>query len=246
NALTSDSKLLVMDRSLIKEALTALGMADNTIGLLLHDRPLEGHFEYAVGIFDSVAFEKVGTTGTRQSDELMPAGRIALNLLDPMTPEDGYADYQGSYLGEGERLAIGANSAYLGDALSGLTEFDLYAWGADLFYNYGRFTFEAEYDWFTENMITANPDVQGDGWYVQGGYLLHRTICCALVELAARYQELDGNGVLFSDELQWTSLGMNIYIRQHNLKIQTDYTFKRERTVEIDNDMYQIQLQLDF
>ena len=40
DALTSDSKLLLMDRSLIKDALTVLGFADNTVGVLVHGRPL--------------------------------------------------------------------------------------------------------------------------------------------------------------------------------------------------------------
>ena len=56
NALTSDSKLLLMDRSLIKNALTVWGITDNTVGLLLHGRPLDGHLSYGVGIFDNIGF----------------------------------------------------------------------------------------------------------------------------------------------------------------------------------------------
>ena len=46
-------KLLFMDRSLIKEQLTLVGMADNTDGVMLHGRPHCGRYEYAFGIFDS-------------------------------------------------------------------------------------------------------------------------------------------------------------------------------------------------
>ena len=41
-------------------------------------------------------------------------------------------------------------------------------------------------------------------------------------------------------------MGFNIYLRQHSLKIQTDYTFKREQGSAVQNDALQSQLQLDF
>ena len=245
NALTSDSKLLLMDRTLIKESLTTLGLTDNTIGVMVHGRPYDGRFEYAAGVFDNVAFEKFGTTGIRESDELMPAGRVAWHLLDPATPADGYADYKESYIGEGQRLTVGLNSACLGDAIEGPNEFDLFAYGTDIFFNSGRYTLQAEYDLFTEDMIGGNPDIDGDGWYVQGGYLLGCCGGCA-VELAARHQELDRDNTIANDRLRWSSLGLNLYIRDHNLKIQTDYTFKREQGIELDNDLLQTQLQLDY
>ena len=39
---------------------------------------------------------------------------------------------------------------------------------------------------------------------------------------------------------------MNFYIRGQNLKVQTDYTIKREPGAQVDNNEFQIQLQLDF
>jgi hypothetical protein len=86
-----------------------------------------------------------------------------------------------------------------------------------------------------------NPDVHGDGWYAQGGYLFHPAI-----EVVARYQELDADSSVPDDRLRWTSVGFNIYIREHNLKIQTDYTFRSEQGNQLGNDVLQIQLQLDF
>lgn len=234
DALTSDSKLLFMDRTLIKEQLTSLGLADNTIGLLLHGRPNAGRFEYAVGIFDNIKFEKFGSDGPRNSHQLMPAGRFVVNFLDPAVPPDGYADYEESYIGKGQRLAIGVNAAYLGGARDEEEDnkFDLYAYGADLFFNRGPFTFQAEYDLYHEN------DRWGYGWYVQTGYLF-----CCCIELAARYQELMP---ISHDRETWASIGLNKYIRQHNLKIQTDYTFKRREADHENIHVFEIQLQLDF
>jgi hypothetical protein len=233
DALTSDSRLLLMDRSLIKEALTGLGLADNTIGLMAYGRPREGHIEYAVGVFDNEGFEKVGVAGVRESDELMPAGRLSLHLLDP---NGGYADYQGSYIGEGQMLSLGANAAHLGDAIDGLNQYDITAWGTDVFFCSGPFCAQAEFDWFTESGDAGAADIHGEGWYVQGGWLF----CCPW-ELAARYQELNFEG---QDRLKWTSIGLNYYFRKHHLKIQSDYTF-REGGV-FDEDLFQVQLQLDY
>lgn len=249
DALTSDSKLLFMDRTLIKEQLTAVGMADNTYGVMLHGRPDGGHFEYAFGIFDSDQFERFGTTGLRESDELMPAGRVVWSLWDPMTPLDGYADYMESYIGKGERFEIGTNFAHLGDAIDGAITQDLTAWGVDLFANSGHFTFQTEYDRIIEDIAGA-ANLYADGWYVQWGYLFD--ICNPCTEFVVRYEELDP---FVGEDLNWWRIGFNFYIREHNLKIQTDYNIRSHNTLAaplpgglgfFDDNVFEVQLQLDF
>jgi hypothetical protein len=240
NALTSDSKLLLMDRSLIKDALTAIGFADNTVGLLAHGRPAGGRVEYAAGVFDNVMFDAGGSASAKQADAPMATGRVGFNLLDPAA-RGGYGDYQGSYVGQGRRLSIGASSGYQPNAREG-DEFDIVAWGADVFFNDRALTLEAEYDSFVRNRA-AKADVDGKGWYVQGGYLMNRVL-----ELVARHQRLDSedaNGA-FANTLRWTSVGFNYYVRAHSLKVQGEYTFKRERVAVTRNDGLQLQLQLDF
>ena len=89
---------------------------------------------------------------------------------------------------------------------------------------------------------------------MQAGYLLNyrQYQCCEChyaIELAGRYQKSDllsSTDGTISRRDEWTSVGMNIYIRDHNLKIQTDYTFKEEGINEIDNNVYQMQLQFDY
>jgi phosphate-selective porin len=247
-ALTSDGKLLLMSRGLTKDALTAFGLADNGIGGMVRGRPLGGHLEYAVGVFNNEAFDGLGGSGSKSSGFLMPSGRVAVDLLDPAPPA-GYADYLGSYIGQGKRLSIGANAEWLGDARDEDEEFDLYAWGTDVFFNYGPYTLQAEYDWFTQ---TGDVNIDNSGWYVQGGYLLEhlnkRLVEIApwmpQLELAARYEDLDAPSYN-PERQQWTTVGMNLYIHQHNLKVQTDYVFKKEAS-DLDNNLYQLQLQLDF
>jgi phosphate-selective porin len=239
DALTSDSKLLFMDRSLIKDALTAVGLADNTVGLLAHSRPMGGRLEVSGGVFDNLAFDAGGTgANARQADGAMVQGRVGVHLLD-RAPVGGYGDYQSSYLGSGRRLSIAVSAAYLSKAKQDTVEIDLDGWGADVFFNAGRFTAQAEYGRYDQDASTG--DVVGDGWYAQAGYLVHPRI-----ELAVRYQELDPTDTSTSDRLQWTAVGANFYIREHNLKVQTDCTFKREQGEQVSNDLFQVQLQLDF
>jgi phosphate-selective porin len=251
DALTSDSKLLFMDRSLIKESLTDFGLADNGIGTMARGRPCGGRFEYAVGAFNNDRFGGLGTSG-KSSNWVMPVGRIAVDLLDP-APEGGYADYKGSYIGKGRRLSIGANGELLPDAESGLREFSLYAWGTDVFFNWGPYTLQGEWDWYR---LTGDVGKTRHGFYIQGGYLLEplnramaeRAPWFPDLELAARYQgvnPLNATSFLSNPKERRTSIGMNAYIHDHNLKVQTDFSW-RQIQHEADGKLYQIQLQLDF
>ncbi len=244
DALTSDSKLLLMDRSMIKDALTAVGFADNTVGVLVHGRPAQGRFEYSGGLFDNLAFDGPDGNVSRESDGLMAQGRFVFNLLDP-SPLGGYGDYRGSYLGQGRRLAIGVSAGYLPDARivapGGTTELDLTAFGADVYFNQGPFSAQAEYGQYKEDVTSGTGGFTGKGWYAQGGYLV-----TSQIELAVRYQQLDPSDASSTDRRDWTSLGGNYYIRGHNMKIQADYTLKHEQGTQVSNDLFQVQFQLDF
>jgi hypothetical protein len=217
-----------------------------------------------VGAFNNESFDGLGIFGRGRgsSNQVMPMGRIAVDLLDP-APAGGYADYKASYVGQGRRLSIALNGAQLGDAENRVTingqtvlqEFDLWAWGTDLFLNWGPYTLQAEYDWFEQ---TGNVDRKNWGWYVQGGYLIE-PLKKALaetapwfpdLEIAARYQQVDAKSVrqsngLPSEDEDRTSIGMNAYIHDHNLKVQTELSFRNLQN-SADSKLYQIQLQLDF
>lgn len=230
NALTSDSKLLLMEYPIVYEELKKLGITDNTYGLLFYGRPYKGFIEYSFGVFDNDKLEK-------ETKELMMGGRFVVNLLDG--PAVGYADYKGSYIGEGRRLSIGGNYERLGSITSGGKHFDLSAWGIDLFSNYESLSVQAEYDQFKK-------DVEGSGWYVQGGYLLPVEYREAKFEMALRYQVLEPGTDTSDDKKMWTTVGFNSYLNGHNLKIQIDYTFKDEEGQKVANNTFMLQGQLDF
>ena len=262
NALTSDSKLLFMNRSVIKAALTAVGLADNTIGALFHEIIMDGRLAYGAGIFQNDKFKEVPTI----------AGRLTLHLLDkakPVGSRGSYANYRGSYLGQGRRLDIGVNAAYTPDAsTTGGTPptssvWNITAAGGDAFFNTGPWTLQGEYDWYKQaGTRVSTPDVVTKGGFVQAAVMLNSFMgnygeakWVPPMELAVRYQNVDSGGGLaipdlglmgtFVGTIQAGEVGMNFYIRDHNLKVQTNYSYVDLKGTGSSN-IYQLQLQLDF
>lgn len=241
DALTSDSKLLQIDRSLMKDGLTAVGLADNTVGVLVHGRPLAGKLEYSAGAFDNLAFDGITPVATtREADGVMLMSRLAWNFLDP-APSGGYADYRGSYIGQGQRLTVGVSSAYLNNVQQDSVLYDMEGWGVDVFLGVGPLSVQAEYARYDSDPPDDGQEQEGDGGYAQAGYLVHPR-----VELTTRFQQFEPNNAISGDRLRWTSLGANIYIREHNLKVQTDFTVRQEQENSVGNNLFQLQLQLDF
>ena len=95
-------------------------------------------------------------------------------------------------------------------------------------------------------MTGGNPNIQGDGWYVQTGYLLPGYLFRRRAEFTARHQEVDPDVRILGNGTRWTSLGLNIYMQDHRLKMQMDYTLRRGPGSAIKTDVLQIQMQGDF
>lgn len=106
--------------------------------------------------------------------------------------------------------------------------------GADVQFKAGGLAVQAEYAARTLIYSDANNNEQTapqTSYSVQGSYLFERTFSIAL-----RYDNLtvDGNNNLrgadgeTADE--WTTIGVNWYFWNHNLKLQADYIFKNEKT----------------
>jgi len=134
-----------------------------------------------------------------------------------------------AYLTEAENMLVSPNP------------YTIYAFGGDVFYNKGPITFQAEYDNYKQDTNADTTDINGSGWYAQAGFLF-----LPKVELAVRYQELDPTKAS-GDKIMWTTIGLNYYWHSQKLKIAADYTFKSEEEGnEITNNLFQIQLQLDF
>ena len=90
-------------------------------------------------------------------------------------------------------------------------------------------------------------NVNSNGWYAQVAYLLPFEIGKKLkIEPNFRYQEFNKNNSISGKKINATSVGLNFYIRGHNLKAQMDYTLFGEETNALNNNVFEVQLQFDF
>jgi phosphate-selective porin len=84
------------------------------------------------------------------------------------------------------------------------------------------------------------PSLNALGFYVQGAYFLHPRL-----QAVAKFEYFDPNEALHnSQDLRWTTLGLNFYLVGNQLKLQANYIFKNERRKEIHNDTFIVQLDL--
>ncbi len=186
--ITSSGTLLAMDRpGLIYKSLTWGGRALSTFdtatygdsdsgfrgpaqvrdtGITFHgigDVSDTTHLKYYLGIYDGTPAP--GTDGERTT------GRIQLNFGDPEPSFYSIA----TYLGKKQTLAVGASYDTQSDVAGfNTSQTDYTYWNFDLFSEQpmgaGSVSFEASYH--NLDLDGANPQAEGTGYYVQGGYLM--------------------------------------------------------------------------
>ena len=82
-----------------------------------------------------------------------------------------------------------------------------------------------------------------EGWYGQIGYFFVPEKLQAIV----RHESYDPDtAVEEENDIAWTTVGLNYFIRGHALRIQVNYIFKDERTFDIDNNTFLLELQATF
>ncbi len=216
----SDSKLLFDDRSIIVNRLSSEGIADNATGLHLKGRLAGNHLEYGIGLYEGGDGDGDSSTEGEARDDLLYAFGIAYHIFDPEI------SMQGSHVGDGNTyLTVGAY--YAGQDRENLTDTEAFsAYGADVFGQFGTITLSAGYFVFRKEFDVA-ADRENDGYYVQGAYLIPLADRGDL-EFAARYQSYTpDNGFTDPDQKQ-TSIGVNYYIKKHDVKVQAVYNINHE------------------
>ncbi len=125
------------------------------------------------------------------------------------------------------------------------------AWGVDSQWIIGQAVFQAEYiqrKLLTNDLLTYTNGQQGrsvtaDGWYLQGGYF----VTPQKLSLNARYETYDPNDQVTSQkDYDRYSLGFNYYIVGNKFKLQGDYTWQDEAVKDLDNNFWELQLQILF
>jgi hypothetical protein len=202
-----------------------------------------GQFKYQVG-----AFEGSGDTptGPNQSDSLLYAGRLTLNLLDP---EPGYYN-SSTYYGGKNILAIGLVGMSQDNGSGSLaTPGDFTGWNVDLLYEKdlgasGVATVEgAFYDYDRSGVATG----EGDGYFVLASFLLPNKVgsgpFAGQLQPMVRYQEFSNEGLATGDHTR-LDLGISHIINGHNARITATYSMDEPAALASpDFDIFKIGLQ---
>lgn len=153
-------------------------------------------------------------------------------------------------------VAVGVNGAYSRDsavradtifgvkkAIGVTTEGARKLAGTDLSMQLGRLSLKTEYLWGEfKPYLNGKRLIRTDGYYIQGGWYLTQKL-----QALARYEAFDPDkDVLNNSDIRWTTLGLNYFIRGHNLRTQANYIFKQERTNSVRDDTLFASIQLLF
>lgn len=232
--LTSDSKQLAVDRSLVSGVPAALGLADNAIGLDLRGKFEGGRYQYAVGVFDNRTIQ-----GPFQ-DMPMFVGRLDFNFGSSKNV------YRDAHFGSDSWYSLGLNGSYQASiqdstgADDGLNA----AVGADGMIDVpagpGRLLAKAEVNHIHTEAVQGGTKRDTMAWMVGAGYLFLNQRLQPIVRFDQVHpDEAEGKGITAI-----THLGLNYYQRGHNLKVQADVGFLSSTGEPLDE--FRLQTQIDF
>ena len=209
--LTPDPKIFTAERTLGTDRLTL----NRQVGVQVSGDFFDKQLGYAVGTFNGNGLN----VSANDNDNFNTIGRIS------------GVPWQGRLLGQSARLTTGANAYASHDtALAMASEFGLtgnsftgnrLGTGVDAQFNFGRFDLWSEYLRVRFRPTSRMPvsDFFSDAWYVQGSYYLVPGSLQAVV----RHETFDPNSAKFNNETGTWTLGMNLYFKGDDLKLQLDY-----------------------
>ena len=160
-------------------------------------------------------------------------------------PQDGVDVQMGGAMSFRRNHNLDLSQQLPGSGKLGYRNFDGqdYHYNAFLALDKGPASFRGEGFWARYHACRPKlPSLNAMGFYVQAAYFLHPRL-----QAVAKFEYFDPNEVLHnSQDLRWTTLGLNLYLVGNQLKLQANYIFKTERQGEIHNDTFIVQLQFFF
>jgi hypothetical protein len=228
--LASSTKLELIDRSQVVEALTARGkdvggnQNGRDIGIQLggnifkvSDRPV---VDYRFGVFNGAG---INVADNNENKDL--AARLGIHPIAGL--DINAALYNGT------RFVPEVKTGTVVTAPSKNVARDRF--GLDLSYNLKNFSLRSEF-------ISGKDDqTKREGYYVLGGYYFFQK----KLQMVAKYDFYDADRSKDNDASTWYVLGANLNFNA-NTKLQVNYTIKREEGTSIDNNFANVQLQIGF
>ncbi|MGD0586612.1 MAG: porin [Oryzomonas sp.] len=207
-------------------------------GLTLNGKIADGLVTYNTGIFGG---EGQGTV--RATTDTAVAARIAFNPLGDMKYVEADIDYSEKPLvsvavnyfrdtvkfNDTTNLNLFSSTGWIGigsPLMSAATKFGatervtINSLGFDGAFKWRGFYGQAEYFFGQADGQTTNHTLLAQGFYAQAGYF----VIPKVLEVAGRYAYLDPNHDVTKDHWVESTGAVSWYIREHFLKIQTDYT----------------------
>ena len=241
--LTSDSKQLVVDRGAVSAYPSALGLADNAVGLQAMGKFRGGHAQYAVGVFDNrtiVLSPAPPAASPSRQPVPMVVGRLDLNLG---STKDIFQD---AHFGDERWFSIGVNGSYQGE-LENVAGEDGGSRGAagidgmaDLPLGPGRLLVRSEYNVIETVAPTGGNSLDTRIWMAGAGYLLFDQH----VQPVVRFDQTLPDDAARGESRNTAYAGINFYKKQHNLKLQADVRFDSGSGDSVDGG--RLQAQIDF
>jgi phosphate-selective porin len=107
--------------------------------------------------------------------------------------------------------------------------------GFDARYAIGPLSLTAEYDKGTDGTLNRS------GWYAQAAYF----VIPKKLQLAAKYDTYDPTQTSTTDRSDWYLGGVNYFFNDW-AKLAVDYSYRREQSTQIKNNLFNAQLQITF
>ena len=234
--LTSSNKLELIDRSQAVEALVARGkdVGGNQNGrdigiqlggtiLKLKDRPV---VDYRVGIYNG--------SGINTADNNEKKDYAARLILHPVTGLDiSGALYNGSrFVPEVKEVKT---NGVVTTPFAAAKNVDRNRYGFDLNYDLKDLAIRGEYIHGTDGLIDL------EGYYFQAGYYFLQK----KLQVIAKYDFYDADKAKADNASTWYVLGANFNFNT-NIRLQANYTFKKEEGPSINNNLASVQFQIGF
>jgi hypothetical protein len=230
--LTSDSKQLAVDRSLVSSVPSGYGLVDNAVGFEFLGGMNEGRAQYAVGLFDN------RTIDGKFQDVPMLAGRLDFNLG---STKDVYQD---AHFGDDSWYSFGVNGSVqsrLQDG-SGADQGRNTAVGADGMVDVpaasGRLLVRGEVNTIGIRPPAGGSTVQTTVWMAGAGYLIADQRLQPVVRFDQTRRDQDVGG----GTANTTYVGLNYFRKQHGLKVQGDLRFESGTHEALDGARLQAQV----
>ncbi len=234
--LASSTKLELIDRSQVVEALTARGkdvggnQNGRDIGILLggtllklKDRPV---VDYRLGVYNG--------SGINTADKDEKKDYAARLIFYPVTGlAVSGALYNGSrFVPEVKEVKT---NGVVTTPYAAEKSVDRNRYGFDLSYDLKNLSVRSEYIHGTDEQF------EREGYYVQGGYYFMEK----KLQVLAKYDFYDSDKAKTDDASTWVVLGAN-YNFNANTKLQVNYSTKQEEGTNIDNNFANVQFQIGF